>query len=157
MSVGVMKDYRRTLRLCRKKKQMYGIYFWNKSPTALSGHVLLNFRDFVWWSEMRFLDLFLFIEEIKRELKGILIYECRCNERLKAKAEGSTRLTYTGLRGELEHLKIKTRLPYSIERFTKTIIYNGVRMGGVDVWLWYNICCDVAVVTESFFFLFTTT
>ena len=37
-------------------------------------------------------------------------YECRCDERLKTKAEGSTRLTYTGLRGELEHLKIKTRL-----------------------------------------------
>ena len=28
----------------------------------------------------------------------------------KLKSEGSTRLTYTGLRGELEHLKIKTRL-----------------------------------------------
>ena len=30
--------------------------------------------------------------------------------RLKAKAEGSTRLAYTGLRGGLEHLKIETRL-----------------------------------------------
>ncbi len=37
------------------------------------------------------------------------IYECRCDERLKAKAEESTRLAYTGLLGELEHLKIKTR------------------------------------------------
>ncbi len=46
----------------------------------------------------------------KRELKRKLIYECRCDERLKAEAEGSTRLTYTGLCGELEHLKIKTRL-----------------------------------------------
>ena len=32
------------------------------------------------------------------------------DERLKAKAEGSTRLTYTGLCGGLEHLKIETRL-----------------------------------------------
>jgi hypothetical protein len=32
------------------------------------------------------------------------------DERLNAKAEGSTRLTYTGLRGGLEHLKIETRL-----------------------------------------------
>jgi hypothetical protein len=32
------------------------------------------------------------------------------DERLKGKSEGSTRLTYTGFRGELEHLKIKTRL-----------------------------------------------
>ena len=38
------------------------------------------------------------------------MYGCRCNDRLKAKAEGSTRLTCTGLRGGLEHLKIETRL-----------------------------------------------
>jgi hypothetical protein len=37
-----------------------------------------------------------------------LIYECRCDERLKTKSEGSTRLTYTGLHGGLEHLKIET-------------------------------------------------
>jgi hypothetical protein len=35
---------------------------------------------------------------------------CRCDERLKTKTEESTRLTYTGFLGELEHLKIKTRL-----------------------------------------------
>jgi hypothetical protein len=35
---------------------------------------------------------------------------CRCDERLKAKAEGATRLAYTGLHGGLEHLKIETRL-----------------------------------------------
>jgi hypothetical protein len=34
-----------------------------------------------------------YYEEMKRELNSILIYECRCNERLRAKAEGSTRLT----------------------------------------------------------------
>ena len=38
------------------------------------------------------------------------IYESRCNERLKPKTQGSTRLTYTGLYGGLEHLKIETRL-----------------------------------------------
>ncbi len=38
-----------------------------------------------------------YYEEIKRELNRILIYECRCNERLRGKDEGSTRLTYTGL------------------------------------------------------------
>ena len=46
----------------------------------------------------------------KRELQRIHTYECRCNERLKTKVEGSTRLTYTGLSGGLEHLKIETRL-----------------------------------------------
>jgi hypothetical protein len=52
----------------------------------------------------------LYYESIKRELKTRPINECRCDERLKAKGEESTRLTYTGLLGELEHLKIKTRL-----------------------------------------------
>ena len=47
---------------------------------------------------------------IKRELKTRSIYECRCDERLKTKSEKSTRLGYTGLLGELEHLKMETRL-----------------------------------------------
>ena len=32
------------------------------------------------------------------------------NERLKVKTDGSTRLVYTGLHGELEHIKIEKRL-----------------------------------------------
>ena len=36
--------------------------------------------------------------------------EYRCDERLKTKDEESTRLTYTGLLEELEHLRIETRL-----------------------------------------------
>jgi hypothetical protein len=36
-----------------------------------------------------------YYEETKRGLKRILSFECRCNERLKAKAGGSTRLSYT--------------------------------------------------------------
>jgi hypothetical protein len=47
---------------------------------------------------------------MKRKVNRKLIYECRCDERLKAKAERSTRLACTGLRGGLEHLKIETRL-----------------------------------------------
>ncbi len=38
---------------------------------------------------------------------NFVVYECRCDERLKTKAEESTRLVYTGLLVELEHLKIK--------------------------------------------------
>jgi hypothetical protein len=45
-----------------------------------------------------------------RELKTRPVYECRCDKRLKTKVEESTLLTYTGLFGELEHLKIETRL-----------------------------------------------
>ena len=51
-----------------------------------------------------------YYEEIKREVKRILIHECQCNERLKVKVEGSTRHEYTGLRWGLEHIKIETRL-----------------------------------------------
>ncbi len=36
--------------------------------------------------------------------------EYRCNERLKAKTDGSKRLAYTWLGGDLEHLTIETRL-----------------------------------------------
>ncbi len=44
------------------------------------------------------------------EVKRRLIYEYRCDERLKTKNEESTRLPDTGLVVELEHLKTKTRL-----------------------------------------------
>ena len=53
---------------------------------------------------------FVYYESRKRELKTRPTYECRCDERLKTKDEKSTSLTYTGLLGELEHLKIKTTL-----------------------------------------------
>jgi hypothetical protein len=51
-----------------------------------------------------------YYEGIPRELNRRLIYECRCDERLKTKVEGSTLLVYTGLCGGLEHLKIETWL-----------------------------------------------
>jgi len=47
---------------------------------------------------------------IKREINRKLTYECRCDERLEGKDEGSIHLDYTGLCGGLEHLKIETRL-----------------------------------------------
>jgi hypothetical protein len=49
-------------------------------------------------------------ESMKGDLKTRPIYECRFDERLKTKDEESTCLTYTGLIGELEHLKIETVL-----------------------------------------------
>ena len=56
-----------------------------------------------------YLGLYFYYEQqIKRELKGI--HTRGCNERLKAKTDGSAHLTYTGFCGELEHLKIETRL-----------------------------------------------
>ncbi len=44
-----------------------------------------------------------YYEGIKGKVQRRPIYECRCDER-------STRLTYTGLLGELDYLKIETRL-----------------------------------------------
>ena len=53
---------------------------------------------------------FVYYESIKRGIKRRLIYEYRCDERLKTKNEESTHLVDTGLVVELEHLKTKTRL-----------------------------------------------
>ena len=52
--------------------------------------------------------LFVYDESRSRDLKTRPTYDCRCDERLKSKSEKSTRLRYTGLVRELEHLKIKT-------------------------------------------------
>jgi hypothetical protein len=52
-------------------------------------------------SFLRTVRTLVYYEEIKREeVNRILIYECRCDERLRGKAEGSTQLTYTRLCGE---------------------------------------------------------
>ncbi len=54
-------------------------------------------------------EFFVYYESIKREPKIRGIYECRCDERLQTKSKEFTRLAYTGLVLELEHLKIETR------------------------------------------------
>jgi hypothetical protein len=53
---------------------------------------------------------FVYYESIQREPKIRGIYECRCDERLQTKSKEFTRLAYTGLVLELEHLKTETRL-----------------------------------------------
>ncbi len=50
-----------------------------------------------------------YYESRKREVKTRPMYECRCDERLKTKPEKSAPLTYTGLIGELEHLRSRRR------------------------------------------------
>ena len=57
-----------------------------------------------------FFFFFVYYESIKREPKIRGIYEGRCDERLQTKTKKFTRLPYTGLVLELEHLKIETRL-----------------------------------------------
>jgi hypothetical protein len=58
-------------------------------------------RGFFWvvpneWVTKTLVVSFVYYEEIKRKLKKILIYECRCDEILRDEAEGSTLFTYTG-------------------------------------------------------------
>jgi hypothetical protein len=48
-----------------------------------------------------------YYESIKREPNIKSIYEYRCDERLQTKSKEFTRLPYTGLVLELEHLKIE--------------------------------------------------
>jgi hypothetical protein len=53
-----------------------------------------------------------YYESIKRKVKTKYICGCRCYERLQPNTKEFTRLTYTELVLELEHLKIETRLNY---------------------------------------------
>jgi hypothetical protein len=55
-------------------------------------------------------SLEVYYESIKREPKIRGLNKCRCDERLQTKTKEFTRLPYTGLVLELEHLKIETRL-----------------------------------------------
>ncbi len=61
-------------------------------------------------SEAVVLVRLVYYESIKWQPKIKGIYECRCDERLQTKTKKFTRLPYTGLVLELEHLKIETRL-----------------------------------------------
>jgi hypothetical protein len=58
----------------------------------------------------RILEFIVNYESINRDPKTKPNSECRVDARLKTKVEESTRLSDTRLFGELEHLKIKTRL-----------------------------------------------
>ena len=61
------------------------------------------------WSRHRNQNV-VYYESIKRELQIKPTSECRCDERLQTKTKIFSRLSYTRLVVELEHLKIKTRL-----------------------------------------------
>jgi hypothetical protein len=56
------------------------------------------------------IEFFIYYESTKRKLKTKYICVCRCYERLQTKTKEFTRLSYTELVLELEHLKIETRL-----------------------------------------------
>jgi hypothetical protein len=57
---------------------------------------------------------------ILQPTRRIRIDGCLHKERLNIKAEGSTRLPYTGLRGGLEHVQIETSL--TCERFESVMV-----------------------------------
>jgi hypothetical protein len=70
-----------------------------------------------------FFYIYIYYETIERELNKRLTYECRCDESLglKTKVEGSTCLSYTGLREGLENLKMETKLINVNERFASAM------------------------------------
>jgi hypothetical protein len=67
-------------------------------------------------------------ELVKRELMRRPIYECRCDGRLKTKAEGSKRLAYTGLLGGLEHPKDRYEVNTDVHG---TILYETLQVVGL--------------------------
>jgi hypothetical protein len=82
-----------------------------------------------------------YYESRKGELQTRPIYECRCDERLKAQSEKSTHLVYTGFLGELEHLKIKTRI--------NIVVYYESRKGEIKTRPIYECRCDERLKTKS--------
>jgi hypothetical protein len=59
-----------------------------------------NLQEELFFAIFPFLILCVYYTGMTRELNRRLIYECRCDEILKAKVEGSTLLVYTGFRGD---------------------------------------------------------
>ena len=82
--------------------EIFSLIQRNSQDEVLGFFSIENFvREF--WSES--LLSFVYYESIKREIRVKPIYECRCDGRLQTKR--FTRLSYTGLVVELEHLKIQ--------------------------------------------------
>ncbi len=111
------------------------IYFWSPRnimeapciPRYLNTGYLTRYRSNLSWytmtkskpeeSKVRDIGLIgeleqkvVYYEWMKWDLQIRPVCECRCDERLHTKVEESTRLGHTGLFGELEHLKMRTRL-----------------------------------------------
>jgi hypothetical protein len=68
-------------------------------------NILLSNGNMIYWKKRDWVYY-----ESKREPKIRGMNKCRCDERLQTKTKEFTRLPYTGLVLELEHLKIETRL-----------------------------------------------
>jgi hypothetical protein len=86
---------------------MYNVFLTGmlQAAPALPDAPLMHVYD-----ESIYNRFFVYYESIKREPKIRGINKCRCDERLQTKTKEFTRLPYTGLVLELEHLKIETRL-----------------------------------------------
>jgi hypothetical protein len=103
---------------------------WNKSVNSqFKSHKSREWQ--LYWNRMYewvvffpwFDKWFVYYEVIKRELNIKLIYECRCDERLKDKTEGSTRLGYTGLSGGLSSFPSEIR-PWQTRSFSWAQMFN---------------------------------
>ncbi len=95
LSVPTVSSLDDDVYLYQNKKGRKSKLWWVEKPIKLSYKVCL-----LWINK----------ERGKEKTLNRLIYEYRCESRLKTKNEESTRLVDTGLVVELEHLKTKTRL-----------------------------------------------
>ena len=91
MSVGAMKDYKLKLRNLRVSHTL--------GCPKLPAYGLRPIHTYSPLEETE-----VYHESIKRESKIIGINKCRCDERLQTKTKEFTRLPYTGLVLELEHV-----------------------------------------------------
>jgi hypothetical protein len=91
---------------CRCNERPKGKTEGSKLLSYTLGCVCQEFKNILHHVTLRIWCVFVYYEAIQRELKRRLINECRYDERLKVKPEGSTRLVYTGLCGVLGRLKI---------------------------------------------------
>jgi hypothetical protein len=66
--------------------------------------------------------LFVYYETIKREINTKIIYECRCDGKLKTKTEGSRLFGYTRLSGGLEHLPSSREIVPVNERWYPSLL-----------------------------------
>ncbi len=90
----LMSDTLKSIGLTESDVTRAKVWLWKKSMDL--SRVYIEEDGYFFLGEW----VFVCYESTKRELKNKRIYECLCDERLKTKDEGSTRLTYTGLRGD---------------------------------------------------------
>ena len=112
-------DYFKVIKREIKRRPIYECRWDERLKAKVEGSTRLTYTGLfiVYHETMGCTGCLLLINKVRVKQKPI--HECRCDERLQVKVEGTARLTYTVLYGGVEHLKIETRL--IDERFTSVM------------------------------------